>query len=218
MRRVFALFVPTLWLLSAPGAHADDDLWFGIKAGTLGLGLEATWRPVPYLDVRGGFNAFRYDFDASESGVEYDAQLDLRTLYATANLRMPLSPFRVTAGLFSNGNELNLVTRDSATVEVGGTTYTAAQIGRLEARADFDGVAPYVGVGLDFRVANTLGVSVDLGVLRQGSPSITAIASGPIASDPAFQSELESERQQLEAELDDYDLYPVLSIGLNVNF
>lgn len=218
MRSRLAAALAPLCLLAAPAAVADDDFWVGAKAGTLGLGLEATWRPLPYLDVRGGFNAFTYDFDSSESGVDYDAELDLRTVYATANLRMPLSPFRVTAGLFSNGNELNLASRDSATIEVGGTTYTAAQIGRLEATADFDSVAPYVGVGLDFRIANTLGLSLDLGVLRQGSPGISTSATGPIASDPTFQADLEAERQELEAELDDYDLYPVLSIGLHVNF
>jgi hypothetical protein len=218
MRSSIATLTATFCLLAAAGVHADDDLWFGAKAGTLGLGVEATWRPLPYLDVRGGFNGFNYDFDASESGVDYDAELELRTLYATANLRVPLSPFRVTAGLFSNGNALNLTTRDNATVEVNGTTYTAAQIGTLEARADFDSIAPYVGVGLDFRIADTFGLSLDAGVLRQGSPAISTTVSGPIASDPVFQTELEAERQQLEAELDDYDLYPVVSIGLNVNF
>ena len=88
----------------------------------------------------------------------------------------------------------------------------------LEGKAEFDSIAPYIGVGLDFRIANTLGLSMDLGVLSQGSPSISTSATGPIASDPAFQSDLEAERQELENELDDYDLYPVLSIGLNFNF
>ena len=218
MRSTSLAFLSVFFLLPATATLADDDLWFGVKAGTLGLGVEATWRPLPYLDVRGGVNGYTYSFDASESGVDYDAELELRTIYATANLRMPLSPFRVTAGVFSNGNELQLSSRDAASVEIGGTTYTAAQLGQLDARGDFDGFAPYAGVGLDFRIADTVGMSLDVGVLRQGSPSVTAAASGPIATDPVFQAELEAERQELEDELDDYDLYPVVSIGFNVNF
>lgn len=218
MRTPTAALLAVFFVLPAAAVQADDDLWFGVKAGTLGLGIEVTWRPVPFLDVRGGLNGFTYDFDASESGIDYDAELTLKTAYATANLRMPLSPFRVTAGVFSNGNELALVTRDSSSITIGGTTYTAAEAGQVTATADFDGVAPYLGVGLDLRLADTFGLSMDLGVLRQGAPSIAATANGPLASDPLFQAELEAERQELEDALSDYDLYPVVSVGFNVNF
>ena len=211
---IFAIFTLAL----GQGAAADDDFWVGAKAGTLGIGLEATWRPVPYLDVRAGLNYLSLDDNGVEAGVDYDGEITLQTLYATANLRVPLSPFRVTAGLFSNGNEISLVSRDSATVQIGTMTYPGAAVGRLSVRGDFDSVAPYAGVGLDFRVFDTAGLSIDAGVLRQGSINVTASASGPLASDPLFQAELERERQELQNEVDDYDLYPVISIGLSFNF
>lgn len=197
---------------------ADDNVWVGAKAGTLGVGLEGTWRPVPYLDFRAGINAFSYDDERSEAGVDYDASLDLQTLYATANLRVPLSPFRATVGLFSNGNEVNLVSRDSSTYTIGGTTYNASDVGTLRGDVGFDSIAPYAGVGLDFRFIDRVGVHLDAGVLFQGAPELSLTADGPIAGSAQFQSELAVEQAELQAELDDFELYPVVSLGISVNF
>ncbi|MFK8014537.1 MAG: hypothetical protein AB8G17_03695 [Gammaproteobacteria bacterium] len=214
-RKTAALVVASIVTMSA---HADDDLWFGVRAGTLGLGLEATWRAVPFLDFRAGLNGFSFDQDGSEAGVDYDGDIDLQSFYLTGNLRVPLSPFRFTAGVFRNGNEINLVSRDSSTFQIGGSTFTGAQVGTLRADADFDTIAPYAGVGADFRVFDTFGLNVDLGVLMQGSPALTVTADGLLADDPTFQSELEVERMELQEEIDDFDLYPVLSLGFSWNF
>ncbi|NNF16361.1 MAG: hypothetical protein HKN70_06415 [Gammaproteobacteria bacterium] len=205
-------------LMLGHNAAADDDFWVGVKAGTLGLGVEAAWRPVPYLDIRGGGNFFSLDEDSSEAGIDYDGELDLQTFYATANLRVPLSPFRVTAGIFSNGNEIKLTSRDTGMITVGNTTYPAAAVGQLQVKGDFDNIAPYFGIGFDFRIFNTLGLIIDAGVLRQGSINIGVTANGALANDPAFQAELEAERMELQNEVDDYDIYPVVSIGLSFNF
>ncbi len=202
----------------ATAAGADDDVWFGAKAGTLGVGIEGTWAPLPWFDLRGGANTFSFDADGTEAGIDYDGEIDLRSFYATANLRVPLSPFRFTAGLYNNGNEISLRSRAGDSFEIGNQTYTAAEVGTLRAGADFDTLAPYVGVGLDFRLADTIGLNFDAGVLQQGSASVSMSADGPLAGDALFQAELESERAELEDELDDYDLYPVVSIGISWNF
>ncbi len=216
IKRLYAI-IPCL-LLAATGAEADDNFWLGAKAGTLGLGVEATWRPSRYLDLRGGINSFSYDFDSTEAGIDYDAELDLSSFYATANLRVPLSPFRVSAGIMSNGNEIALASRPTSTFEIGGTTYTAADVGQLSGGVDFDDIAPYLGIGFDFRLMNTLGLSLDLGALYQGSPQASLLASGPIALDPGFQADLAQELDDLQDDLDSYKLYPVLSLGLSFNF
>ena len=202
----------------SPSVCADDDLWFGVKAGTLGLGIEATWRPVPYLDVRAGYNGYKYEDTRTEAGLSYDGVLDLSTAYATANLRVPLSPFRVTAGIFSNGNEISMNSRDDSTFQIGGTTYQAADVGKLQARGTFDDIAPYAGIGFDFRLFDTVGLNFDAGVLFQGKVNVTMVATGPIASNQDFLNELESERQELQDEFDDYEYYPVVSLGFSVNF
>jgi len=199
-------------------AWADDNLWVGVKAGTLGLGAEATWRPLPWFDVRGGFNTFDYDEEGSQSGINYDATLELQTLYATANFRVPASPFRFTAGMFSNDNELEMISLSSASYDIGGTVYTAGEVGTLTSRTSFDSMSPYAGIGFDFGLFGKVGLNLDLGVLLQGDPKVSLAADGTLADDPAFMAALEEERLQLEGEVDKLKAYPVLSLALNFNF
>ena len=129
-----------------------------------------------------------------------------------------MSPFRLTAGIFSNKNEVNLVSQSSATYDIGGMTYTGAEVGTLNAAVSFEKTAPYLGVGADFRIADTLGLNFDLGVLWQGTPVVGMTASGPITLDPNFQAELAAETVELQNALNNYKAYPVVSIGLSFNF
>lgn len=207
-------------LASGGNAVADDDFWVGVKAGTLGIGLEGSWRPIPWLDVRAGANMFDYDDSGSQSGINYDATLSLETYYATANLRFPLSPFRMTVGAFSNGNEVELVSNPPASgfYEIGGGIFDATDVGTLRSGTTFESMAPYLGAGFDFRIANRFGLSLDFGVLWQGSPIVTLTSDGILATDPDFQAELETERQQLEDEVEDFKAYPVVSLGFSFNF
>jgi hypothetical protein len=205
-------------LLFASGAAMADNLWLGAKVGTLGIGLEGIWRPIPLLDFRVGGNAYDYDESGSEAGVNYDGTLHLNTYYATANLLFPVSPFRLTVGAFSNNNEVRLASTDSATYDIGGVTYTSAEVGTLTGTTSFSGTSPYVGVGFDFSIFGKLGLNLDLGVLWQGDPNVVLEADGTLANDPTFQSQLEAERLELVDEMDALKAYPVVSLGLNFSF
>ncbi len=216
IRKILCLFIMTAPL--AGNALADDSLWFGVKAGTLGIGLEATWRPVPWFDLRAGGNRLNYDDTGTQAGVEYDGQLRLETFYATANFRFPLSPMRITAGAFANNNKLVMTSLAAPSFDIGGTTYTSADVGTLESVTTFDSSAPYVGVGFDFELFSKLGLNLDFGVLWQGEPQLTLASDGLLANDPVFIDALEAERQELQAEVEDYKAWPVISIGFNFSF
>ena len=206
-------------LMAASGTTlADNNFGIGMKAGTLGIGIEATWRPLPYLDLRLGANAYDYDDRLSEAGIDYDASLTLETYYVTANFKFPLSPFRITAGIYSNGNELNLASTNTGIVTIGGMDYTAAEIGTVSSTTSFSNTAPYFGFGFDFTLMNKIGLNLDFGVLWQDEPIVTMTSTGLLANDPAFLAELESERQELEDELSNFKAWPVISIGFVYNF
>jgi len=211
-----ALLLATL--LTAGNAMADDSLWLGARAGTLGLGIEGMWKPVPWVDFRVGLNRYDYSDSGSEAGINYDAELRLDSFYGTANLRFPLSPLRLSVGAFSNNNELLMLSKDSQSFSGGGTTYSAADVGTLQARTSFDSTSPYVGIGFDFDLFNKVGLTLDFGVLWQGDPRVSLSADGLLASDPNFLASLEAERQELEDEVDNYKAWPVLSIGFNFSF
>lgn len=226
MKTFFAkAVILTATLLLGSSAIADDNFWVGIKAGTLGFGLEGAWRPLPWLDVRAGANQFSYDDTGSQAGVNYDATLDLNTFYASANFRFPLSPFRMTVGAYSNGNEVQMISQDASAYMIGDDPipYLPTEVGTLRSSTTFESVAPYLGAGFDFEIADRFGIALDFGVLWQGEPIVTLTSDGTLASDPGlagdqFRAALETERQQLEKEVEDFKAYPVVSLGFNFNF
>ncbi len=200
-------------------AVADHNFGVGVKAGTLGIGVEGTWRPLPYIDLRVGANQYDYEDSGLYGGVNYDAEFNLDNYYVTGNLRFPLSPFRLSGGLYSNGNEFNAVSGDNgAIIFIGGDPYPADAVGTLSAGAAFDSTSPYVGVGFDFTVLGKVGLILDFGMLWQGSPQVSMSADGPLAGIPMFEASLDAERAELEDQLSDYKAWPVVSLGFVFNF
>lgn len=212
------LMLVAVGVLACSSVRADSGFWLGGKIGTLGIGLEGIWRPIDWMDIRVGGNRFDYSDSGSQAGINYDATLKLNTYYATANFRFPLSPFRVTAGAYSNQNSIEMLSLDSVAYDIGGITYTAADVGQLTAETTFESTSPYLGAGFDFSMFNKVGLNVDFGVLWQGDPKVSLGATGLLANDPTFLSQLEVERTQLEDEVDSFKAYPVVSIGINFNF
>jgi hypothetical protein len=207
-----------LALLSAGIANADNDFGLGLKAGTLGLGLEVTWQPLPYLEVRIGGNSYDYDEDGTQAGIPYEATMGLESFYGTANFHFPVSPMRVTAGIYANGNELLMVNDEGQDLNIGGVTYPGTDIGTLVSTTSFASTAPYLGIGFDFTLAGKVGLNLDFGVLWQGDPEVAIGVSGPLGDDPGFQAALELERQELEDEMNDFKAWPVLSLGFVYKF
>jgi len=208
-----------LAFLSCGVANADDSEWgIGIKAGTLGLGLEARWSGLPYIDLRMGVNGYTYEDDGRQANVLYDADLDLETLFLTANFHFPLSPFRLTVGAFANGNEFNMVSTEPGDFNIGGDFYTGAEVGTLSSTTSFGSTSPYLGLGFDFELFGKAGLNFDVGVLWQDEPEVTLVATGLLADDPTFMNSLENERLQLEDDMSDFKAYPVVSLSFVYNF
>jgi hypothetical protein len=210
--------VACVWLLATSQSSLADDFWLGAKVGTLGIGVEATWRPIPWLDLRAGGNAYDYEESGSQAGINYDATLQLSTYYLTANFLFPASPFRVSVGGFSNSNEVQMISADNSSFNIGGTSYTAADVGTLNSITSFDSTSPYLGAGFDFTIFGQVGMSLDFGVLWQGDPKVVLTADGLLADDPTFMDQLEQERLELVDDMDALKAYPVVSLGFNFNF
>ena len=211
-------------LVLATSGAANADFGVGMKAGTLGLGIEGRWSPLPWLDIRAGANQYDYEDSGSYASVDYDGVLAMDTYFVTGNFRFPLSPFRVTAGLFSNGNELQLMSQDTGGQDftIGGIDFSADDVGSLQSTTSFDATAPYVGFGYDFELFGKVGLNFDLGVLWQGDPSVTLEATGLDTAPPGVQlilePALEIERLALEDEVSDFKAWPVVSLSFVYNF
>lgn len=193
------------------------------KIGTLGAGLEFGRQMNNKTTLKLNVNAFNYDYDDTEGGIDYDFELKLMT----AGLLVDYHPstennFRITGGFFYNGNEVDATGRlsNTANTTIGVGSYTSAQIGTLKGMIDFDEFAPYIGIGWGRLVdAKRNGrFTFDLGVVFQGSPDVTLNANGTLAANAAFMADLKAEELDLEKELDDFEYYPVVSIGYIFNF
>ena len=203
---------------------AAADFGVGVKAGTVGVGLEGRWKIVPWLDIRLGGHTYDYDDSGSQAGINYDATLALDNYYLTGNFRFPLSPFRVTAGAYSNGNEFQMVSQDTlgADFDIGGVSFSPADVGELQSVTSFSSTSPYVGVGYDFEILGKVGLNLDFGVLWQGEPEVTLEATGLATAPPAVQAQLlpalEAERLELEDEVKNFKAWPVVSLAFVYNF
>jgi len=210
--------------LLASGTAAAD---FGaaVKAGTLGLGLEARWDPpVPWFDLRVGVNSYDYNDKAGYGDIDYDATLALDSYYLTTNFKFPASPFRITLGAFANGNEIRMTSEDigAANFDIGGDSFLVSDVGALEGVVSFSSTSPYLGVGFDFELFGKAGLNLDFGLLWQGEPTITLDATGldsaPAQVQAPLSQALEAERLELEDEMSNLKAWPVISIAFVYNF
>lgn len=130
--------------------------------------------------------------------------------------------FRLTAGGYYNDNSVDLKDKANSgnTVDIGNSTFTGAQVGTLTGQVDFNTFSPCVGLGFGNVVGegSPFTFSVDLGAVYQGSPDVSLSASGPIASDLVFQTELVREVKDLNDKADSYRFYPVVQVGLSYRF
>ena len=207
--------VSILAALQAP-AHAEGHT-VGLKAGALGLGLEYTYDLNDRVAFRGGINGSNLGFDDEEAGIAYDFDFVWDSLSLAVDLHPFKSPLRLTAGLLSNDNRLESVSRTTGNVTIGDTVYTPQQVGTLVGRASFDN-GVFLGAGWDWSRDKRFGVQLDLGVLDQGKPTVTLRGTGTLLGDPAFQSDIAAEKAQLDDSISDLDVVPYLTLGFAFRF
>jgi len=194
----------------------------GVRASTAGLGAEAKTAITDWLGLRVGINYLTYSYTGVESDVEYDLDLNLLSAPILVDWHPFKGSFRLSGGIFINGNEINAQANGVGlgTFDINGVTYTAAQIGTLKGKIDFNPVAPYLGFGWDtsFGKERGFGFVFELGAFYQGRPEADLSVTGPIASSTAFINDLAQEESDLQDALDIFKVYPILSIGINYKF
>jgi hypothetical protein len=200
------------------------------KAGSLGLGLELTVGLSPQLNARLGANGFDYTDDRRRAGhLEYDATARLRTATALLDWHPGGHGFRLSGGLAYNDTRIDghSLVPASGSYDIGGVPVPVSLVGTLDGRIDFDPVVPYVGLGWGNAVApgRKVGFYVDAGVIFQGKGRVTLtpnIPAGSPLNNPVARQALDiliqREESEIQKDVADYTVYPVLSIGLSYRF
>ncbi|UUR07569.1 hypothetical protein [Sphingomonas glaciei] len=192
----------------------------GITGGTLGVGPEVGWRSTNF-GVRGSATFFSLSRGVDSDGIEYDGDLKLRSFGGSLDFYPGGGGFRLSGGVRVGKNRVELTASPAATtsVEVGDATYTGAQIGTLSGEVRAKKVAPTLTLGYGGGVGSGVYFGIDAGAMFQGKPRVRSLtATGPIAANAAFQTQLANERREIEDDIDNFKVYPILQLGLGYRF
>ncbi|MCJ7630173.1 MAG: hypothetical protein MUO50_17505, partial [Longimicrobiales bacterium] len=122
------------------------------------------------------------------------------------------------AGIMFRSGDFELDSGDLAeagSLEIGDNEYNEA--GTLHGSLATKSTAPFVGLGFGNHTQGGFGFFLDLGVAFVGDPDVSMKASGPIASVPGFQQDLDKEIQNIEDEGTPYLKYwPIVSLGVKI--
>ncbi|MFV2058012.1 MAG: hypothetical protein ACC707_16220, partial [Thiohalomonadales bacterium] len=197
----------------------------GIQANSLGLGVELTQSIYPKVNLRAGINAYSVDSDVTQGGNDYKQTIDLQSISALVDWHPFAGGFRITGGLLLNGTEVKLFSDSQQTFTIGNETYTSDNM-QLSGLVSFRPVAPYLGIGWGSSPHGSgWSVTAELGVIYVGESDVkldatgTATAEGSalpidVTKDATFIENLILEESNLENEIDDLTVYPVVSLGV----
>ena len=207
---------------NAMDTNSRSDVGLTGKIGTLGYGAELNLGLTDSVGARIGLNAFTYKHNANSSTVNYDFNLQMQTVSALADWYPFKGSFRTSAGLMYNNNKVSLAglpTGGSYTIN--GTTYTSADVGSLQGTMTFNKVAPYLGIGWGNPVAKNKGwgMTSDIGVLFQGNPKTSLVATCgatlPAPQCTTLQNDAAAENTKLQNDLSNFKWWPVVAIGIS---
>ncbi len=202
-------------LFLVPAGPAQAGVSAGLSVSTLGAGGEIAVGVNRYVGVRTGYNYFTYSYDGSTQDVDYDLDLTLSNTPLLLDIYPFGGIFRLTGGVLVNWNNIDAESK-GATIKLDGQEFDVPS-GTLKGDVDFNTLAPYLGLGWAFG-GKAWQFHLDLGVVFQGSPDVDLRATGTGADDPAFRAAVEAEEKRLEDEVDGYEYYPVLTIGICYRF
>ncbi len=193
------------------------------KVGTLGIGVDVAKSLTPQFNARLGFNFGNISANRTDSGINYDAQLNFSSIQLVGDYYpFTSSSFRITGGLVAQNNRFNVTGKPSNNgfYTIDGNQFSASSVGSLSGEYKYgNSIAPYLGIGIGKSTSEGFGFNADLGVMFTGSPKVSLSASNSaFNNNPITRAQLDNQARQTENDLKGFNIYPVLSIGLSYGF
>jgi hypothetical protein len=218
------------------GEGAYSHIGIGVKMSTLGAGIEVATPLTRKINVRGGFNMMRLSHTFTDSGIQYNGQLQFQSAEAHLDW-FPIWGFHVSPGLlFYNGNQITATATvpGGNTFSVGGTSYESDPATPVtgSGKLDFVKVAPslMLGVGnLIPRSGRHYSFLFEVGAVYEGSARVALNLSGnvcdttglncrAISSDSTVQANVQAQQVKIQHDVNPYRFFPVVSLGVGFNF
>jgi len=196
--------------LALPSASSAQGLALAAHAGTLGVGGALILEVTPKVNARGTIGFIPTEPTFTVDNVDFT--VDFPTL-TKATLDFALTNFFYLSGgglFISNGGAIDVSGAFTGTQDFGGTTYSSAEVGTLTGSFELTGSMPYLGIGFGDPTGREVGLGLELGVGLGGTPTVDLGATGPVASDPTFISNLDLREREIQNDIPEVlRYYPV---------
>ncbi|MGH8278146.1 MAG: hypothetical protein ACRETQ_01060 [Gammaproteobacteria bacterium] len=201
--------------LTAPLAVADIGVGAGV--GTLGFNVTGTYHFNDFVSLGVGLNRYSDSRNANYKGINYNATLRFSSEDLLVNLYPFAGSFRFTGGWMHNGNTLSMagMPDQNGNFTFNGNTYSAQQAGTVTAGMGFNSNATYLGIGWGGN--GSWGLTLDLGVVSQGTPKFNLDASGS-AVNPQLANDVNQQRTTVQNDVDSFTWYPQVAVGFYFRF
>jgi hypothetical protein len=200
---------------------AAQTIAIGANIGTPGLGVQASAKVSDMLVLRGALDGASISRDEDYSDVDYDGKAKLMTGGLFADLHPGGGAFFVSGGAYVGKRKINLRAQPTAAVDIGGQTFTPAQVGRLDGEAKLSNLQPFAGLGFDNTYVGDRGwgFRAMAGVAFSKRPDVSLTSSGgTLSSDANFQARLRAEEADARDDAKDFKYFPVVQVGLTRRF
>lgn len=207
-------------LVFGGAAQAQSQLAAGAHVGTTGIGAELFYNINPLLTVRAGGDYGKLDVDLNSNDIEYSGEAEWKTFNIGIDLHPWSTPFFVSGAVYFGDRGADIDALSARNQVLQGVVYTPAQIGTINGKAELSDTSGFVGLGWDntFHSEGNWGFRGLVGAAFSDDPSVTLTATGPFANDPRVQTYLREEEREIADDADGFNVYPVVSVGLNYRF
>jgi hypothetical protein len=229
MRILFLILSFTL-LASPHGATAQGRNGFTLGVGTLGIEAIYTRNLNSYFDLVLAYSTLDYDDTfTDDDGNRFEAEATIEAPRIGLQF-FPLGFLNMEVGVVMGAPDIAMAARpnEDDNFQIGDNSYDSDEIGYLAGNVDFANEnAPYLLLGIGRNVGGGLGLSLSVGAIQYGNPSVDLrtqdcnFSFSDLQLSPAclaLAADVEAEERELNADLDEFELWPFARIGLTYSF
>lgn len=222
------LFLALVILITPLSASAEGRNGFTVGVGTLGVEGIYTRNLNSWFDLVLGFSSLNYDDTFSQDD---DTSFEASATIEAPRIGLqffPLGFLNMEVGVVAGAPELGIRVNpdENGNYMIGDTEYPsegAGGIGTFSGEVSFENdTAPYVLFGIGRNVGGGLGLNLSAGVIQYGSPTADlANERCDLLSNPncvVLAVKIADEERDINNDLDEFELWPFLRVGLTYSF
>lgn len=199
-------------------AHAKGEpskVAVGVTAGSLGVGPEASVTVGRDVAVRSNVTFLNFSRNFDSDDVTYGGRVKLASVGLMLDYHIGGSGFFLSGGARLNRNKANAFATPTSSTFIGDREYTPAQIGTLNASADFAPIAPVLTTGYSGRLTKGLKFGIEAGAMFMGGARFSPVTA---SGGGVQQADLSIERDRLKGDVSKYKVFPILQLSLGYHF